>query len=165
MNTRTTLGLLLVAASIGCDQGTKALAVEHLSGRPTTSYLFDTFRLGYAENPGAFLSLGAGLSPTARFWIFTAGSAVLLGVIVIAALRKRLDAVPMLGLLLVAAGGIGNLVDRVLRDGRVVDFMNMGIGPVRTGIFNVADVQLMAGVALIAFGDILTRWISRSRSR
>jgi signal peptidase II len=33
--------------------------------------------------------------------------------------------------------------------GRVVDFLNVGLGPVRTGIFNVADMAIMAGVILL----------------
>jgi signal peptidase II len=35
--------------------------------------------------------------------------------------------------------------------GYVVDFAIVGVGPVRTGIFNMADVAVMAGVALLAF--------------
>jgi signal peptidase II len=55
-------------------------------------------------------------------------------------------------MVLIAAGGMGNLVDRVLREGRVIDFMNLGLGPVRTGIFNVADVQIMVGLGLLLLG-------------
>ena len=47
------------------------------------------------------------------------------------------------GLVLFLAGGISNLVDRIAM-GSVIDFLNIGIGPVRTGIFNVADVAIMA---------------------
>jgi len=49
----------------------------------------------------------------------------------------------------VFAGGISNLIDRILW-GSVVDFMSVGVGPLRTGIFNVADVAVMIGIALIA---------------
>jgi signal peptidase II len=38
--------------------------------------------------------------------------------------------------------------------GTVIDFLNIGIGPVRTGIFNVADVAIMAGIGLL----ILEHW-------
>jgi signal peptidase II len=58
---------------------------------------------------------------------------------------------PVVGATLLAAGGIGNLIDRVIRDGAVIDFMNLGIGPVRTGVFNVADVHIMAAVAMFIF--------------
>ena len=57
----------------------------------------------------------------------------------------------ILALSLICSGGVGNLLDRVRYDGHVTDFLNIGIGPVRTGIFNVADVALMAGFALYAF--------------
>jgi signal peptidase II len=46
------------------------------------------------------------------------------------------------------AGGLSNLIDRITL-GSVIDFMNVGVGPVRTGIFNVADVAIMAGVAIV----------------
>ena len=39
---------------------------------------------------------------------------------------------------------------RVLREGRVVDFLNVGVGPVRTGIFNFADVAILGGVLFLA---------------
>ncbi|EGG2015176.1 hypothetical protein IDB22_004597, partial [Salmonella enterica subsp. enterica serovar Infantis] len=48
--------------------------------------------------------------------------------------------------LLMLSGGLGNLYDRVLNEGRVVDFMLLQIGPLRTGVFNVADVAIMAGL-------------------
>ncbi|MBH0192527.1 MAG: signal peptidase II, partial [Nitrospira sp.] len=47
------------------------------------------------------------------------------------------------------SGGVANLLDRMFYDGRVVDFMNLGIGGFRTGIFNVADVCITAGVLLL----------------
>lgn len=50
---------------------------------------------------------------------------------------------------LVLSGGIGNLLDRLLHDGGVIDFMNVGIGSLRTGIFNVADVCITIGVSLL----------------
>lgn len=57
-------------------------------------------------------------------------------------------------LTLIAGGGISNFIDRLLNDGRVVDFMHMGFGDLRTGIFNVADVFIMSGLALmLIFGE------------
>ncbi|MFT5197333.1 MAG: signal peptidase II, partial [Candidatus Promineifilaceae bacterium] len=44
------------------------------------------------------------------------------------------------------AGGVGNLIDRIFYEGGVIDFLNVGIGNLRTGIFNVADMAIMAGV-------------------
>ena len=53
-----------------------------------------------------------------------------------------------------------NQIDRVFRKGFVIDFLNVGIGPVvRTGIFNIADMAITTGVALL-----LVTWI-RDRRR
>ena len=52
---------------------------------------------------------------------------------------------------LVLSGGLGNLVDRIINDGRMIDVMNIGIGSLRTGIFNVADVYITVGVVVLVF--------------
>jgi signal peptidase II len=62
---QTLLGVLLVSC-VGCDQATKRLAIEVLRDRPAQSFLGDTVRLQYAENPGAFLGLGGSLPKTLR---------------------------------------------------------------------------------------------------
>ena len=51
----------------------------------------------------------------------------------------------------IIGGGIGNLYDRVFRSGYVGDFINIGIGPVRTGVFNIADVAIMIGSAMLLY--------------
>ena len=75
---------------------------------------------------------------------------------------------PLCAFSLVAAGGIGNLIDRIFRQGRVVDFMNMGITvnqfPLRTGIFNVADVAIMAGLFLIIAIEFLHLFSGKSKN-
>ena len=52
----------------------------------------------------------------------------------------------MISLSLVVGGGFGNLADRIFNEGRVIDFMNIGIGSLRTGVFNVADIALSFGI-------------------
>jgi len=142
--------LVVVTSTIGCDQATKRLAAEHLMGAETQSLLGDTVRLGYAENTGAFLSLGADLSPAIRTAIFSVGCSVMLLVCAFVAFRNRQRLVPLFALALVCAGGVSNVIDRITR-GSVIDFLNVGIGSLRTGIFNVADVAILAGVIVLLF--------------
>jgi signal peptidase II len=87
-----------------------------------------------------------------RTGVFTVGTCLLLLWLLAAAAKRRWSSVAMLGITLFAAGASSNWVDRVLH-GSVVDFLNVGIGPVRTGIFNVADVALMLGIALVVFTE------------
>jgi signal peptidase II len=148
------LGILLVC--VGCDQVTKQVARAHLPDAGRQSFLGDTVRLEYAENPGAFLSLGSDWPEVFRVWllpVITAG--MLAGLCTFLLVRSRLPRAEFLGLSLILGGGAGNLIDRLLRDGHVTDFLNLGVGSVRTGIFNVADAAITAGALLVlavAFG-------------
>jgi len=149
--------ILVFLGSVGCDQVTKQVAQRTLRGVPMQSYLGDTFRLLYIENTGAFLGMASDWAGQLRWVAFTLFASVIVVVSSVVGVRRfRRTNAPwfssrMLGPLLVAAGGLGNLIDRVSREGAVVDFMNAGIGELRTGIFNVADVQIMIGCALWAF--------------
>lgn len=148
---RITLLLFVLVSCVGCDQATKLIARQELAAAPMQEYWHGFFRLVYAENPGAFLSLGAGLAPAARFWVFTIFVALLLSGLVWFMLRHIQKApVPFIvALALVAGGGLGNLIDRLFNDGHVVDFMQIGFSPLRTGVFNVADMAIMTGTGLL----------------
>jgi signal peptidase II len=146
----------LLAVVVGCvayDAASKAIASRLLVEGDRHSFLGDTVRLELAHNAGAFLSLGAGLPEAIRVRVLT----WLVGAIVAGALwvafRPASRTRVAYGAALVAAGGLGNLVDRIATHGWVVDFLNLGIGPLRTGIFNFADVVLLAGAAMIAWPE------------
>jgi signal peptidase II len=138
----------LIGATIACDRVTKQAAVTMLSGSASQSFLADTIRLEYSENPGAFLGLGATWPRAVRTALFTIGNGLLLAAVLIVGIGHRWSPPMLIGMALFFAGGTSNLIDRVAR-GTVVDFMNVGVGPLRTGIFNVADVAIMAGAAVM----------------
>lgn len=143
------LGLIALPC-VGCDQLTKALAREHLAARPPISGFHDVFRLQYAENRGAFLSAGARLEETTRQRLLIGGPAVLMALVAAYLLFAPTLSMPAIaGLGLVIAGGIGNLMDRVANAGIVIDFLNVGLGQWRTGIFNLADLFLTTGVLVV----------------
>lgn len=148
--------MLVIVATIGCDRVTKHVATITLAGSPMQSYLSDTVRLGYAENTGGFLSLGSSLPPAARTLVFVGGTGLALAVLFLVAIRAAVDRWTLLGLALFIGGGASNWIDRVMR-GSVVDFLNVGLGPVRTGIFNVADVAIMAGAGAVALAAFMQR--------
>jgi signal peptidase II len=143
---------MAVLGTIGCDHVTKQIASNSLAGQPMQSFFFDTVRLRYLENTGAFLSLGSRLPDGARTAVFTVGTGILLLAIAVAAFRYSTRGLAALGLALFVSGGVSNWIDRAL-NGRVVDFLNVGIGPVRTGVFNVADMAIMFGAALFMYGE------------
>lgn len=148
--TRLLLVTTLLLGCVGCDQTTKVVARAHLSDGPTIGFLHDTVRLTYAENPGAFLGLGASLSKPVRTLLLQIGVSLLtLGLVLSAVFWPRLTKAQVIALTLIGASGLGNLIDRILYDGSVTDFLNLGIGSLRTGIFNVADISGVVGVAIL----------------
>jgi signal peptidase II len=148
--------LALAATTVGCDRVTKHLASAWLASEPPRSYLGDTLRISYAENTGGFLSLGASLPAPVRTIIFTSATGVLLVLLIAAAWRNGWDRWRTVALSLFIAGGASNWIDRFVT-GKVVDFLNVGIGSVvRTGVLNVADMAIMGGLALLLMAELRT---------
>lgn len=146
---RVVLLCLLLAGTAACDRATKHFAMTTLAGTPDQAFLAGTVRLTYHENPGAMLGLGSEWTPEARTAVFQIGNGLFLLATAVLTLRGGFSRVGQVGLLLLLAGGASNLVDRVTI-GRVIDFLNVGIGPLRSGIFNVADVAILVGTAILA---------------
>ena len=148
---RSLLVFLLLILCVGCDQLTKEAAYQYLALQPPQSWFHDTVRLQYAENTGAFLSLGGDLSEGLRILLFQVFPGLCLVALAIVLFAQPIPLSTAIAWSLVLSGGLGNLLDRIMNDGRVIDFMNLGIGPLRTGIFNVADVCITTGVVLLVF--------------
>ena len=140
--------LLLVLLNIGCDQQTKQIAkdsLEHVAGG--YSYLNDMFRLIYAENHGAFLSTGSDWPPIVHtLFLKIIPFALLAGMLIYTLFSAKVNIRQAMALSFIIGGGASNIIDRVFYGGGVVDFMNLGIGSLRTGIFNFADVSIMIGL-------------------
>jgi signal peptidase II len=141
---------LVILAIVGCDQATKQAARSGLTGRGTVSVVGSVVVLRYVENEGAFLGLGSRLPTPVRMILLGALPLAALAAVVIAMVKsKSLPWTLLIGLSFIAGGGFGNLMDRLTREGRVSDFLNLGIGTLRTGIFNLADMAILAGCILL----------------
>jgi signal peptidase II len=152
---RTLLIMLIVISCVGCDQATKSIVKSFLPHSLMLSYFGDTVRIQYTENNGAFLSLGSSLPQMWRGLIFIGGVSIfLILALCYLLLASRINAEAVIAFSLVLGGGFSNLLDRIAYNGNVVDFMNLGIGSLRTGVFNAADVAIMAGMLLLVFSSM-----------
>lgn len=143
---------LVLGMSTAIDQTTKRIAEYHLVNK-YYSLLFDTIRIQFVKNAGAFLGFGADFSTSIKIWLFFILPAIFLLLASIAVLvDKNITFLSSIMISLMISGGFGNLIDRIFFDGLVTDFINLGIGSLRTGIFNIADVCIMIG----AFGMLFT---------
>ena len=158
--------LLIVLASIGCDQATKQIARTRLMNGGTKSaeyggtvFVVDSVLvLHYVENEGGFLSLGARLPRPVRTVTFVAFPLLILFWIIFSLARnKETGWTFIMGFSFIAGGGLGNLIDRLFRDGKVSDFIIMGIGTLRTGVFNLADLSVLIGCLLLLASPWKTR--------
>ena len=151
MSTRGANGALywpLAAAIVGVDFVTKRCATMFLVPRHVPHDLVgDWVRLTLAYNPGA--AFGVQIGAYSR-WVFA-----VLTMTVLAVLRRLyLDTHPgmaprVIGLALVSAGAVGNLLDRVVSADGVVDFIDIGLGAHRFWTFNVADMSVSVGSAML----------------
>ncbi len=159
---RKPLLLTIIAAVIGIDQFTKELARPLARMAPKH---YGPLTLTYAENRGAFLSLGANLPEGVRAWLFNGLVAVGLIAVTIMLFRrteKQGDEVPFA---LIIGGGIGNLIDRLRFDGAVTDFLYLHAGSLHTGIFNVADMAITAGAVWLLFSWVVSVKTGRQEDR
>ena len=158
---RPMLALAMAASCailVAADQWTKALAASRLAGKGPVRVVGDFAVLVFTQNRGAFLSLGASLPPILRTVFLIVLPLAALGFFGWVLLRRGIGAAAAPGaaefavVALIAGGGLGNLVDRLLY-GQVRDFINFGIGGLRTGIMNLADLYILAAliVMVVAF--------------
>jgi signal peptidase II len=144
------LTLIVLLCNITLDRITKLLAVEYLQGKETISFFYNTLVLKYTENTGAFLSVGSHWPDSLKYLaLIILPILVCLYGLYYCAFRLT-DKKMVIILVSIIGGGLGNLIDRLTNDFRVVDFINFGIGTVRTGILNVADMSVTFGVIVLA---------------
>jgi len=150
-NAARVYAMVILSGCIILDQLTKAAARQSLPGTGVHHLVGDLLLMVYAENRGAFLGLGTGWPTAARQIVFILLSAAVLIVTVgVIFLSRKLSRSTAVALAFIAGGGLGNMIDRVSRNGFVTDFLNVGIGRLRTGIFNMADLSITIGAAILA---------------
>ncbi len=146
-HTRALVFVSVLVACVGCDHASKVAAIALIEPGRVISLASGALRFEVVYNAGAFLGIGAGLPPLLR--TFVLGGLVPSGLLVlVAGVLRSATATPfqLAALGLIVGGGFGNWIDRILHDGHVTDFVSLGIGRLRTGIFNFADIAVVGGM-------------------
>lgn len=144
----------VLLANLFLDRITKYLAVTFLKGEEMKSFLWDIVRIVYAENTGAFLSLGNGWPIVIKYIVFIIIPVTFCFYGLYYCFFKENDTVKTILFATIIGGGLGNLIDRVFYNFSVVDFLNFGISSLRTGILNVADLSVTFGVLFFILYEI-----------
>lgn len=159
---RRAFPFLLAAVLVALDQATKALAVSAIAIGERAASWWGFFHLTHVRNTGAAFGLlrDRGLD----LGVVTIDGVQLLGLvslsvalaIAVALVRARhLPALVSWALGLLLGGAVGNGVDR-LRLGYVTDFLQMQAGWFDFPVFNVADMAIVAGAALLVLSSLVS---------
>lgn len=140
--------LVLAVPILLADCATKRIALAELEPHAPREVLGDVLRFTLTFNQGA--AMGLSLGAYSR-WVFTVVAFLAIGVLLLLLRRADVrDRWRVRALVLLVAGAIGNLVDRLRWDGGVVDFIDVGVGAWRFWTFNVADSAVTIGAILLA---------------
>jgi len=142
------IAVLTFAINYSLDLITKHLAGIYFKNSSPLYFFYNTVMIVYTENTGAFLGMGADWPPAAKYLALIIIPMILCFYGLYYCLFKEKQTMKLILIVSIIAGGLGNLIDRLVNNFTVIDFLNFGIGPVRTGILNVADLSVTFGVVL-----------------
>jgi len=156
-NIRNLLILLLLVINIGCDQVSKNIVRHTIDYNERISVMGRYVTLTKVENTGAFLSLGNHMPRIAYKFIMIIIPLIVLGFVLYYLLvSTQLSKWMIVGICLVAGGGLGNIIDRILY-GSVTDFLHFDFVLFRTGIVNLADISVTTGFFILIYELYLKR--------
>jgi len=132
---------LIVALIAGLDQIIKAIIIKQVELFDKIPVIPGIFDITHIRNDGAAYNM---FSQVPMLLIVMPALVMLAGLIYIGYTHKDKNQLLMIAVSMVIGGGLGNLIDRVLK-GYVVDFFDIHIIPV----FNVADIFICTGCGLL----------------
>ncbi len=140
-----TIFLLIVLV----DVATKRFAVATLIPYIPTNVFDDVLRFTLAYNSGGAMSLSLG--PSSRWWFTLLSIATLFVLAYMYRQASPNDKLQLASLALICGGAVGNLIDRIRSPRGVVDFIDIGIGTHRFWTFNIADIGVTLGTAMLTW--------------
>ena len=141
---------ILIPLVVITDQATKSLARHLLLDGADVAFLLKAIHFKLIYNKGIFLGLGRDWPHFLRIILFTFGQ-ILCGLVLLylAWTSKAISKKTFLTTVLVAAGDLSNPVDHILNHGAVTDFIQIKLGPLITGVFNLADLMVVSGLIMV----------------
>jgi signal peptidase II len=132
------------------DVTSKRFAVSELSPPYIPHNVFDdVLRFTLAYNPEGAMSFSLG--PSSRWWFVLLSIGTLFVLAYMYRATPREDRLQIASIALICGGAVGNLLDRLRSARGVVDFIDIGVGSHRFWTFNVADLAVTLGTAMLTW--------------
>jgi signal peptidase II len=156
-NIRNLLIFTFLVFNVGCDQISKIIVREKLNYHENRSVIDHFITLNKVENTGAFLGFGDSLPRLFYVVLMIALPLIFLGYALFYVLKsKNLSRLSILGISFIIAGGVGNIIDRIIF-GSVTDFMHFNFVIFQTGIVNMADISVTTGFFIILYELLINK--------
>lgn len=153
------MGLLLSLFIIITDQTAKAAAVKHLMDQRPVEVVNNFIELHFVKNYGAAF----GILQNQRWFLIIITSVVISGMIFFMIKNNnRLTFIAKTSIAMLVGGAVGNLIDR-WRLGYVVDFIKIDLKIYNFPVFNIADVFIVAGTALLVITVVFDKLEQQKR--
>lgn len=137
------LSIIAIVVLVSLDQFVKYLTVTNLMLKPIV-LIENIFELTYVENKGAAWSILEN-----QIWFFILMTVIILALIAYAFYKKMIyTKLGQISLVLICAGAIGNLIDRITH-GYVIDMFSFKL--INFPVFNVADICIVCGGILFVY--------------
>ncbi|MCM1226079.1 MAG: signal peptidase II [Clostridium sp.] len=140
------IAFVSVAVLTGADQLIKLWVVNNLNAGEYMKFIgirnLDVIDLTYVENDGAIFGKFSGMR-----WMLIAVTVLLIAFCVFYMIKHKSEKMLVVCLTLIVGGGLGNLIDRLFRNGIVVDYLDLQLFDF--AVFNFADCCVTVGAALL----------------
>lgn len=142
--------LIFVVLLLTVDQAAKYWVFVNMKIGDTIPLLDGIFHITYVQNTGAAF----GILGQQRILLATVTTVLIIAIIAFIIIKRPTNKLLLTSLVLIVAGGTGNLLDRV-RLGYVIDFFDFRL--INFAVFNTADCFVVIGAGLLAIYMLITK--------
>lgn len=135
----------IVLLIIAMDQVSKIIVANNINYAQKIEIIENFFYLTHVTNNGA----AWGMFKDGR--IFIIPLTVIMSLVIVYLLSKSDSSIQRVAFSLILGGALGNLIDRVLRNGFVIDFLEFHFGSYVFPVFNIADSFIVMGTILLSY--------------
>ena len=147
-----------IALLTGADQIIKVWAINNLKGQPSKEFISfgntKIMNLTYLENDGAVFGSFGGMR-----WVLICVTAALMAFCIYYMIKNKKEILTLVSMTLIISGGMGNIIDRLFRGGRVVDYFDVQF--MNFAVFNFADCCVVVGVIILLIQIIVLDFVKK----
>lgn len=142
--------ILVGVIVLGIDQAAKMYVATTFTLGETYEFIPGFIDLTYIHNKGGAWGMLSGYT-----WLLLSITVIVMLVCIAMLLKYGFrDKLMFWAVMLVLGGGIGNMIDRIFRDGNVIDFLHFEFMP-DFPVFNIADCSIVIGAGLLILYFVL----------